>query len=241
MLMEFCFYRIDVNSAFILDRAPRFPIPYDILPSLHIVPLSSVPDRSLMDSCVTKDFSLAISEFLNLVHYMERELAVRDLWDDGVFAGLHVVPLLARLLSVRHDSVEDDPALAREEACRTAVLMYLGSIRRNFGVQITPEIFIPKLKQSIVFMDKSTPEEMQNVLLWLLLIGGVQSIDHEDHGFFIGAISGAMIRLKCGTWDELMTAARAISWVDGILEPECTKLHVEVSSELWHTYGHFIT
>jgi hypothetical protein len=193
-----------------------------------------------MESCVTIEFASAISDFLNLIQYMENELAVRDLWDDGVFAGLHVIPLLAKLLSVRHDLVEDDPALAREEACRTATLIYLGSIRQRFGVQITPEVFIPKLKQAIVSMDKSTPEEMRSLLLWLLLIGGAQSINHNDHSFFVGAISGAILRLKCGTWDELMVAAREISWLDGILESECTKFHVEVSSELWDTYGHFM-
>lgn len=171
---------------------------------------------------------------------MLNKLAVRDLWDDGVFAGLHVVPLLDKFLSFRHHDVEDNPVAAREECCRTAALIYLGSIRQRFGVQLTPGIYIRKLKQGIVSMDKSTPEQIKNLLLWLLMLGGAQSINHEDHDFFVGAIAGAMTRLKCTTWDELMTAVRQVSWVDGILIPECAKFHVEVSFELWNSYGHFM-
>jgi hypothetical protein len=182
----------------------------------------------------------AINDLLALVQYMVNELAFRDLWDDGVFAGLHVVPLLDKFLSFRHNNVEDDSAVAREECCRIAALIYLGSIRQRFGVQLTPDIFIPKLKQGIVCMDKSTPEEIKNLLLWLLLLGGAQSIHHEDHDFFVGAIAGAMMRLKCTSWDELMTAVHKVSWVDGILKAECDKFHLDVSSELWNSYGHFM-
>ena len=171
---------------------------------------------------------------------MKKELAVRDLWDDGVFAGLHLVPLVARFLSFRHDDIEYNPALAREESVRIAALMYLGGIRQRFGVQLTSDIFVPKLKQAVVSQDKSNPEQIKNVLLWLLFIGGVQSLRHEDHSFFIGATAGAMMRLKCHTWDELMTTARTVSWVNGALEKECDQFHIELSSELWNTYGHFM-
>jgi hypothetical protein len=195
----------------------------------------------LLDVCITYELASAISELLNLVQYMINELAVRNLWDDGVFAGLHVVPLLAKLLSFRHDAVEGNPALAKEESCRIAALIYLGGIRQRFGVPLTPDVFIPKLMQAIISMDKSNPEAMKYFLLWLLMVGGLQSMNHEDHRFFVGAIAGAMMRLRCSTWDELMVAIRKVSWVDGILGPECDKFHIEVSSELLSSYGYFMS
>lgn len=165
---------------------------------------------------------------------------MRELWDDGVFAGLRVVPFVARFLSFRHNEIEGNPALAREEACRTAALIYLGSIRERFGVPLTPEVFIPKLKQAIVVMDKSKPREIGNLLLWLLMLGGVRSHGHDDHSFFVGAIAGTIACLDYHAWDEVMTGVRRISWVDGILEDACDKFRKEISAELWETYGRIL-
>jgi hypothetical protein len=195
----------------------------------------------LLDACISQDLASALKELLTFIQHMKNELAVRDLWDDGVFAGLHLVPLLAKFLSFRHDNIEDNPALAREESCRIAALMYLGGIRQKFGVMLTSEIYVPKLKQAIVSQDKSNPEHIKHLLLWLLLIGGVQSHRHEDHSFFVGALAGAMMRLRCHTWDELLTAVRTVSWVDGIMEKDCDQFHIEVSSELWNSYGLFMS
>ncbi|KAH6699745.1 hypothetical protein BKA61DRAFT_582917 [Leptodontidium sp. MPI-SDFR-AT-0119] len=79
------------------------------------------------------------------------ELVARDLWDDGVFAGLYVVPLVNKLLSIRHDISESNTTLARQEACRLGTLLYPAGIRQRFGVNLLAEIYIPELKEAIPF------------------------------------------------------------------------------------------
>lgn len=200
--------------------------------------MTLLPNQPLLDSCVTDEMNSAIYELLVLIQYMVSALAVRDLWDDGVFAGLHVVPLMSKFLSIHHDISESSPALAREESCRLGALLYLGGIRRRFGVNLTPDVYIPKLKKAIISQDNSNAE-INPVLLWLLVIGGIQSLAHEDHPWFVTEASNLIIGMEYSTWEELMTAVRTVSWVDGILQVECEKFRMEVASELWNSYGYF--
>jgi hypothetical protein len=179
----------------------------------------------------------AVNELLVLIQFMVGALAVRDLWDDGVFAGLHIVPLMGKFLSIRHDISKSCPAIAREGSCRVGALLYLGGIRQRFGVNLTPDVYIPKLKRAVTSQDNSNPE-MNPLLLWLLVIGGVQSLVHEDHNWFVTETANLVMRMQYSTWGELMSTIRKVSWVDGILQAECNKFRIEVASELWNSYGY---
>ena len=220
--------------AFIFDRAPSFPLPSNILPTINIQVPKSPPDQSLLDACITEEMVSAAKELFALTQYMISELAVRDLWDDGVFAGLHVVHLIYKFLSFRHNIDECSNTLAREESFRLGALIYLGSIRQKSGVQFTPDIFVLKLKQAII---ASALADINPFLLWLLLLGGAQSLECDGHGWFIRTTICAINRVQCRSWDELIACARRVSWVDGILNIECANFHREVATELFRVHG----
>jgi hypothetical protein len=205
---------------------------------INASPLASPPDRTLLDACITAEMTSAVTELLTLNQFMINELEVRVLWQDGPFAGLHVVPLLSKFLSVRHDISESNPVLAREESCRIGALLYLAGVRQRFGVNLAASnTYIPKLKYAIVAQGVLNVEDQNYFLLWLLVIGGIQSLLHGDHRWFVSAAANLIMQLRCGSLVEVMGIVRRVSWLDGILDIECDEFYAEVSSELLTTYG----
>jgi len=228
-----------VNTAFLHDCVPRFPIPDDIQSMINTRPLVSPPDRTLLNACLTAEMTSAVTELLTLNQFMIDELAVRVLWEDGPFAGLHVVPLLSKFLSVRHNISDSNPAVAREESCRIGALLYLAGVRQRFSVNLAASnTYIPKLKSAILGQGVLNMEESNHLLLWLLVIGGVQSLLHEDHHWFVSAAANLIMHLQCGSRGEVMGIVRRVSWLDGILDIECDEFYTEASSELLSAYGH---
>ena len=183
----------------------------------------------------------AVNELLVLNRFMVSELTVRDFWDDGVFAGLNVVPVLSKLLLIRYETVECDPAFARQEACRIGAILYLAGIRCRFGVNLATNIYIPKLKDSIIAQDDSNLEKTDPILLWVLMIGGFQSFMHEEHKWFVSAIAKLVVQKRYSMWEELMAVVCGVLWIDGILESECNEFQSEVSAELWTSYRHIFS
>ena len=233
--------RIDTNTAFLHDRVPRFPIPDDILPRINTQPLISSSNRTLLSACLTEDLFSAVNELLVLNQFMVSELAARDLWDDGVFAGLHVVPLLSKFLSIQYETGRCDSAFARQESCRVGALLYLSGIRRRFGVNLAAGVYIPKLKNAIIAQDGFSLGPADPVLLWVTFIGGVLSLIDAEHKWFVSATAHLILGRQWSIWDELMHIVREVLWIDDILEVECHEFHREVSAELWSSYGHRLT
>jgi hypothetical protein len=183
----------------------------------------------------------AINELLVLNRLMVSELKVRDLWGDGIFAGLNVVPVLSKLLSIRYETVESGPAPARQEACRIGAILYLAGVRRRFGVNLVTNIYIPKLKDSVIAQDNPSLEKTDPILLWTLMVGGVQSFMHEEHKWFVSATANLVIHRRYNMWEELMAVMWGVLWIDGILEAECNEFKGEVSAELWTSHKHIFS
>lgn len=183
----------------------------------------------------------AVIELLVLNQFIVSELAARDLWDDGVFAGLHVVPLLSKLLSIRYEADGHDPTFARQESCRIGTLLYLSGIRSRFGVNLSTGVYIPKLKDAIIAQDSLCLEPTDPILLWVKFIGGVQSFIHAEHKWFVSATARLIVGQQWSIWEELMVVVREVLWVEGILEVECHEFRREVSAELWSSYGHLFS
>ncbi|KFX97610.1 hypothetical protein V490_02708 [Pseudogymnoascus sp. VKM F-3557] len=228
-------YRVDVNAAFLQDNVPRFPIPYDILPRVYGDENVAVSESKLLQACTTNGMISAIYDLLSLNQFMVNKVKLGDLWDNAVFAGLYIVPLLSKLLSVRHDAF--GTILAKEESCRVGALLYLSGIRRRFGVALISDIHVQSLKNAILEDDSST---INPILPWLLVIGGSQSFQLEDREWFVSTTTSLLLRQN-STWKELMAAVQDVLWVEGILEVECDKFHMDVISEAWSKYGHLLT
>jgi hypothetical protein len=167
---------------------------------------------------------------------MTKELTSRNLWDDGVFAGLYIVPILSKLLSIHPPAIPYDPALARQESCRIGAMLYLADLRRRFGVNLPTDTYILKLKDVIIAQGGLGGTDL--VLLWVLVVGGVLSFGHEEHGWFVETVAGLVVCQGYSMWEELMAVVCVVLWINGILEDECKFFRDEVSTELWtlHSY-----
>jgi hypothetical protein len=179
----------------------------------------------------------AMDELLALNQFITSELMIRDLWEDSIFAGLYVVPLLAKLLSVRYDHGEYDLSLQKQEICRISALLYISAIRRGFGVKLSPAVYIPKLIEATNIQENLRSDLVDPVLCWALFIGGIQSILHMEHQWFVSAIAEIAVGQNWSNWGELMAFVREILWIEGILHDECHEFRIEVSAEIRSSYG----
>lgn len=228
-------YRVDVNAAFLQDNVPRFPIPYDILPRVYGDEAVAVSESKLLQACTTNGMISAVYDLLSLNQFMVNRVELGDLWDNAVFAGLYIAPLLSKLLSVRHDDFRT--ILAKEESCRIGALLYLSGIRRRFGLALISDLHVQNLKNAILEDNSST---INPILTWLLVIGGSQSVHLEDREWFVSTTTTLLLG-QYSTWRELMAAMKDVLWVEGILEVECDKFHMDVINEAWSKYGHLLT
>jgi hypothetical protein len=201
-------------------------------------PLAPFHDRMLLDACYTYDMKSAINELIDLIHLIERESPARDLWSDHAFVDRHVIPLYHKLLSIRFEVSEGSSAVARQESCRVGVLLYITGIRHGFGLHLSTDVYIDKLKRTIKYLCYSEFEKAQLFQLWLVVIGGIQSLKHKDHNWYLSAIVDLIVRLKYTSWEEVMISVRDILWVEGSFQVECEKFHTEVSLMLDNSFAY---
>lgn len=203
---------------------------------MYIDEAASVSGSPLLQACTTNETISAIHDLLVLNQYMVNKVATGDLWNNAVFAGLYIVPLLSKLLTIRHNVF--DATLAREESCRIGALLYLSSIRRRFGMALTSDIHVQNLKY-VISEDINT--DTDPIIPWLLVIGGAQAVDLEVREWFVSTTADLLLRLQCNSWHELMATVQGVLWVEGILEAECRQFHVDVAVEAWDKYGYLFS
>ena len=75
-----------------------------------------------------------------------------------------------------------------------------------------------------------------SILLWVVLIGGVQSYNMPAHNWFVSATVDLVIKREGLTWDELMVIVREVLWIEGLFEAECCEFRKEFSAELWRLH-----
>ncbi|KAH9222397.1 hypothetical protein DL95DRAFT_441524 [Leptodontidium sp. 2 PMI_412] len=235
-LLRTMIFWLDVNAAFLFDRPPHFAPPYDILPHLNAdLPILSLSSH-LLAICNTPSLLSAVTDLLALNQILIRELAIRDIWNDELFAGLHIVPVISKFLSITHNTIEN-PSLGKQEALRLATLLYLAGIRRQFGVHLQTDIYASKLKQCLEPHNWDGGDE---VLLWLLFVGGVTSFSNENHDWFLSIMADLIVSFKYSFWDEVATGLSRVLWVEGLFGVDCDKFRTEVTSKLWDSFGYWI-
>lgn len=149
------------------------------------------------------------------------------------------MPVLSKLLSLDTPSTKSfasHPNCITQEACRIGAMLYLAAVRRKFGVPLPGKIYIPKLKSAIQAWDVSGVPGSDSVLLWVLLIGCMQALRHEEYPWFVERITALISKLGCVSWDAVMALATKVLWVQGVFEIECEELHRDVSIAWWNLY-----
>lgn len=174
---------------------------------------------------------------MSLSQFIIKEVSVRALWDDGVFAGLYVVPVISKFLSIPHNITDQDLAFLRQETCRLGAILYLAGIRQGFGIELHLEIYVSKLKLILAI-----PNQDHDVLLslWLLVLGGLQSFLSEHHGWFVSATADLIMRLHYSFWDEVIAALNQVIWIEGLLGAGFAEFRMEITSTLWDSFEYWL-
>lgn len=191
------------------------------------------PAEILLKSLLASELVDTFSTLFATNRFMVSELATKNLWNEGLFAGLYIMPILSKLLSIDTALGAAAPSIWRQEACRIGAILYLAGVRKRFGLNLATNVYIPKLKGAINGWDVLDFDNSHHILLWALVIGGIQSLLHEDHPWFISKLTAFLSKLGCASWDAVLAMVHDVLWVEGIFEDECEELQREISAPLW--------
>ena len=216
------------------DAFPRFPPPTDLLPQHPLThqgwSFPSVIENIEINTHTFLPTQSCLIEIFQDISHLNTTIIVecesRPLWQDAMFPGMNVIPLIYRLLILpRTDPSRERLASAQiiQEACRLAALLYLGEIRRCFGIaQIPSSLYVRKLYVLLVESQLLDWDPYNVVYLWVLLIGGicagVLSDRAEERTWFVHMVVEAMQRWKLHSFEEVVTVAAKFLWLTDVFK-----------------------
>ncbi|RDL34426.1 uncharacterized protein BP5553_07554 [Venustampulla echinocandica] len=243
-ILRMVLFWTDTSIAFCQFVPPRFPAPHNLLPRIN-KQLSLNASMPLMEASVAVDIVMAMNNLYCLNELIAEKAMAGDIWRGGVFAGLHIVPVLHEFLSIPLNCPTRDPVLIRQDAYQVGAILYLGIIRRRFGMKtyISPDghSHVRTLKDTITSLEASGQIFDDRTLLWLLLLGSVESIVTQDHQWFVSNLVQSIVRVGCQSWGAVLNYVREVLWIEGLAHMESESLRGEVSTELLSSYGYILT
>jgi hypothetical protein len=199
----------------------------------------------LTEACIQEDLASAMKHLYTFNQLLIEEASVRDVWTDGVFAELNLMPVLYKLLSIRFELAGEDPVVLKQEAYRIGAINYLAVIRDKFAVNLSALVPLRKLKDSVGFLETATADYNLPVLLWFLVVGGTQSIrngerhpDRQVHEWFVTKLAELIALMGFASWGQIMNHVKGVLWIEGLAQRGCEILRGEVSTKVWSLYGH---
>jgi hypothetical protein len=238
------FLRADTNIAFAEDIPPRFPAPAHLLPSFDLR-LGQSTVMKLTEACIQEDLASAMKHLYQFNQLLIDEATARDVWADGVFAELNLMPVLHKFLSIRFELAGEDPVVLKQEAYRIGAINYLAVIRDKFAVNLSALIPLRKLKDSVGFLETPIADYNLPVLLWFLVVGGTQSIrkgerhpDRPVHEWFVTKLAELIKLIGFTSWEQIISHVKGVLWIQGLAQRGCEVLRREVSTKMCSSYGH---
>ncbi|KAL6887098.1 hypothetical protein GGI43DRAFT_431546 [Trichoderma evansii] len=175
-------YWIDLNGAYLQDRTPRYLQPHQILSLLggYNSAISSTISYSsggniLEDSAIMR-LCASIRQANCLI---EAGFAATGeiYWDNALFPGLHVSPILHDLLSLPRALANSDNRFRQRECFRLAAIIYLGEVNKNFGVSQTHAMLYAQKLRMLLTSPGMIPSWGAGTpfLLWTLVVAAASS------------------------------------------------------------------
>lgn len=147
------------------------------------------------------------------------------------------MPILSGLLSIRFDNDANDHSFMRQEFFRITAIIYLGGLRRKFGVDLSLSVYMAKLRRLIDDLDLQSLDEVDPMLFWACLVSGLQSLGYPDHARFVTVLAAVVVRTGCQSWHEIVDITKKSSlWVPQAFVEESNRLRQELAAELWASY-----
>jgi len=166
----------------------------------------------------------------------------RPIWKDALFAGMHVMPLIYRLLTLpRIGPCQEQgllsPKAVIQEACRLASLLYLCEIRRCFAIaQIPSSLYVRKLYNLLAHNRLLDWDPYNVVYLWVLLIGGIcagmTSNRAEERFGFVQMLVRTMQLWNVHSFEEVIIVAERFLWINDVFGKIVASFQQEIEAAL---------
>jgi hypothetical protein len=216
------------------DTFPRFPPPTDLLPRLLPTYRGwSYPSVIENIEINTRTFLPAQSSLIEIFQDISCvnttimvECESRPIWQDAMFPAMNIMPLIYRLLILPHTDPSEEGLASTQvikEACRLAALLYLGEIRRCFGIAQSPSLlYVRKLYVLLVQSQPLDWDPCNVVYLWVLLMGGicarVSSDRAEERTWFVQMVVQAMQKWNLHSFEEVVMVSAKFLWLTDVFE-----------------------
>jgi hypothetical protein len=148
-----------------------------------------------------------------------------NLWSDTMFRGLYIFPILGDLLATRVEVNNDDTDTVVFEAFRLAAVLYVSSLRANFGVDTlsADSLFATKLRTHLI----SSPFKQEaplSLLLWVLSVASSSQYIPEQRDWFVELLNDVMVTESIASFEELRAILVEVVWDEKLLDTETNAL-----------------
>lgn len=224
--------RADVNGSYFQDKPPRFPPPTHLLPKFKRQD-QHFASRKRNSASAIEDFSDICQEIRNLQSLLHVEMRHRNIWQDTVFQGLYIIPILGRVLAMR-TKVSDETRVTDTiaDVFRLATVLYISAVRMRFGVDtLSGEPLYASKLQSTLASQSLVCKVPSPVLAWILSIAFTSNCDTEQKHFFQKALEDLTVVLEIASFARLKEIIKTVVWDEDLLVPQSQSLQVLFKSD----------
>ena len=147
---------------------------------------------------------------------MRTELRHRNLWQDTMFPGLHLSPILGELLALAIPHVDSSETGDVLEVFRISAILYISALRARFGIDTLSAVphYVEKLYACLF---SSSSELPPSLLIWALSIA-FTSHRHPDRTNWFGQVLRARsLSMGITNYEGLLTILAETVWDDELL------------------------
>ncbi|KAI1754827.1 hypothetical protein F4782DRAFT_491731 [Xylaria castorea] len=217
---------VDVMTALLDDRSPRFPLPSDLISIIPLTPFHNtlpLPLCGLMNAKSGKDENIShvlscMMDLNAIAALIESELAVRGdaLWEESMFLGLRVDPVAHRLLYRSTAAGNSSQSNTISEALRLGALLWVVWIKRRYrSYPGSPTTIVQRLlsiQTQPEWTDVSSDSNMSSIQLWLLVLCGINGNGPAGPKSSVRMLALRMRQMGWNDWSEVMTHVCQMPW-----------------------------
>jgi hypothetical protein len=217
-------HRIDTNSCSTHDLAPHWPIPSHlpicrpILPSPESVPPRFLRLMRLLAPLIPPDHEILaiLSHTARFAVFLEAEVFRTSglVYREAVFAGSIINTTLFALLQMQKAPEEQENGALVVEALRLSLILWLGEVRRNFGIY--PVInTIPVEKLMALLSGDMDWGEAKLIRMLVLAVAIIESEDEVDLRWL--SMEWRKMANEIGIWDAKQAKkVTGVLWVKSV-------------------------
>jgi len=199
-----------------VDATPRFPPPEHLLPRSRFS-RQDTPSQAFGEDFVAQKISRLCSEIKQVQDVMRVEISQRNLWNDTMFRGLYIFPIMGDLLATRAEIDSDETV--KLEAFRLAAILYVNNLRAKFGVDtLTGDPLYADKLQELLSTSSFMRESPSTLLIWVLSVPVSSQYIPDQRDWFIERFNEISVRENIGSYHDLIDILTQVVWDESLLD-----------------------